>query len=44
MLSGCFDIPETDLACVDSFVPKGEDMTQLLQVLASLKITDGRVV
>ena len=40
MLSGCSDIPESDLAYVDSFVPKGEGMTQLLKVLTALKTAD----
>ena len=41
MLSGCFDIPEADLACVDSFLPKCEDMSQLLKVLSDLKTSNG---
>jgi CheY-like chemotaxis protein len=41
MLSGCFDIPEADLACVDSFLPKCEDINQLLEVLSNLKTLDG---
>jgi CheY-like chemotaxis protein len=40
MLSGCFDIPEADLACVDSFLPKCEDINQLLEVLSNLKRSD----
>jgi CheY-like chemotaxis protein len=37
MLSGCSDIQESDLGCVDTFVPKSEGMTQLLEVLSSVK-------
>jgi len=40
MLSGSSDIPESELACVDSFVPKCEGMTQLLKVLTALKTAD----
>ena len=41
MLSGCFDIPEADLVCVDSFLTKCEDMSQLLEVLSNLKTSNG---
>lgn len=37
MLSGWSDIPESELACVDSFVPICEGMTQLLKVLTGVE-------